>query len=145
VNISTSIGTVLHQVSLFSIGYEIPTIVTVKSSVFWGIVVCNPVEVSQRFNEHITFIFKVEEETKQEAANRDLLAFSFLAYSSALKMVVCWSEILIDFHQTMCCYIPEDRTLPILLSICLLAVLLCKKKTIFLPNECLTSFILPCL
>lgn len=59
------------QVTLLPVGYESPTAVTVKSFVFRGIALYSPLEVNQRFNEHVTFIFKNEEEIKQEAGSKE--------------------------------------------------------------------------
>jgi hypothetical protein len=53
---------------------------------------------------------------KKPGWSRALLAVCFmlvlcLAYSSAVKMVICFSETLVDFHQTTQHYILQDRVL----------------------------------
>jgi hypothetical protein len=71
-----------------------------NNTIFWDITLCSPLKVNKRFRERAAFTL-----------------VSCLAYSFNLKMeVTCFSEMSVDFHQTTRHYIPEDRTLPQMIS-----------------------------
>jgi hypothetical protein len=49
------------------VGYEVPTAVAMKSSIFWDITLCSPLKVNLCVSKkHIASIFSVDEQAKQE-------------------------------------------------------------------------------
>jgi cobalamin biosynthesis protein CobD/CbiB len=77
-----------------SVGFEVLTVVVMKSAIFWDITMCS-------LYIQPTAVF----------ANVFMLA-SCLAYSSTLKMkATCSSETSVDFQQTYTALYPRDRTL----------------------------------
>jgi hypothetical protein len=78
-----------------------------KTSNFWDITPCSPLEVNQRFGGTRRFRMKLV----ADLATCFMLVFC-LAYSLNLKMeATCSSETLADFQGTTWRYIPEYGTL----------------------------------
>jgi hypothetical protein len=91
-------------------------VVVMKSAVVQDVTLCSPLKVNQRFGEHVSSIFRVEEQAKQETSMEAVGKHS-RAYSLTLKMeVTCSSETSVDFEWTWH-YIPEDRTLDLYIVI----------------------------
>jgi hypothetical protein len=83
-----------------------------KSSVFWGIMLCSPMKVSWHFRG--TYCHHLHGQRISQARNKHDAdsKLSSLVYSVTLKVkVICSSETMVYFHQTTQQYIPEDRTL----------------------------------
>jgi hypothetical protein len=80
------------------VGFQVPTEVVMKSTIFWDITPCSQLKVNRRFGG-------------------PLLATCFhagflLGLFSTLKMeAICSSETSVDFQRTTRRYIPEDSTL----------------------------------
>jgi hypothetical protein len=73
-----------------------PCVVQKKSSIILG--------------EHVTSIFRVEEQAKQKTGTKQTVSRALLAPSFILKMEACSSIMSDEFHWTTWHYIPEDRT-----------------------------------
>jgi hypothetical protein len=80
------------------------------SSIFWDKVLCDLFEV----NGHFWGTCNLQLQSQRICYAFHLLShwFSFLVYSSTLKMETIYSfEMLFDFQQTTWHYIPENSTL----------------------------------
>jgi hypothetical protein len=87
---------------MFVKGFEVVTVMVVKTSIFWDITPCSPFTVNRRFKEHVGSICLPPAFT----------LVSCRAYCSNLKMeATCSSKTPVDFQRTTRRYIPEDRTL----------------------------------
>jgi hypothetical protein len=90
----------IHKTSLRHVGFEVLTVVAMKSSIFLHITQCSPLKVDRRFGLTCSKL----------AAS--FMMVSSLAYSSIVEMEgTCSSETSADFQRTTKCYTPEDRTL----------------------------------
>jgi hypothetical protein len=69
--------------------------VAMKVSVFWNIMLCNPVKSTDISEEHL-----------QGLKSKVLLCLLFNLEDAATSSF----EMLVDFHQTTQHYTPEDRT-----------------------------------
>jgi hypothetical protein len=113
-----------------TLAFEIISAVDIKTSVFWDITPCCPVKVNDVSEEHVTFIFRVEEEAKEETSMKHSASYacfvlcSSFDHSFTLKVeAVCSSETSIDFHRTTRRYIPEDRArLFVILQLCIFSI-----------------------
>jgi hypothetical protein len=92
----------------------------VKSSIFWGIMLCSPLKIDRRFGGTYRLFLqgrRISQRGNQNVVNVALLATCFtllscLSYSSTLKMeALCSSETSIEFQRTTWRYIREERTL----------------------------------
>jgi hypothetical protein len=85
-----------------------------KSSIFWGLMLCSPSKVNQRSGR--TCCLHLQGQRISQARNEGEAACSVCyllhAWLMALKMdVTCSSETSVNFQQTTWGYILEDRTL----------------------------------
>jgi hypothetical protein len=93
-----------------NVGFEVLTLVVIKSSVFCDITPYSPLKVNRSFWEKCRLHL-------QQVASRTLLATCFtlvscLAYSSTLKMeAICSSETPVDFQRTYTALYPRRWTL----------------------------------
>jgi hypothetical protein len=106
----SSVSTLCGRHGVNYVGFEVLTVVTMKSSVFWDITLSG--ESQQTFWRNILSPYKRKPSKKPAAC---LMLVSCMAFSLTLKVeMICSSEMSLDFHQTTQCYIPEDRTLHVL-------------------------------
>jgi hypothetical protein len=98
-------------------GFEVLTAVVMKSSVFWDIMLCNPLKINLRFGGtyllriHARWISQERSQCKNLVTSTStcFMLVSSLAYSSTLKLqVTCSSETSVDFQRATCRYIQED-------------------------------------
>jgi hypothetical protein len=97
--------------------FVVLTALVMKSSTFWDITLCSPLEVNRRFGESCRLHPQGKKLAKQETsvnqvANRALLATWFTLVSSTLKMEAKCSETSVVFQRTTRRYtrIPEYKT-----------------------------------
>jgi hypothetical protein len=96
-------------------------LITLKSSVFWDITLCNPLKVNRYFKRtyglHLQG-WRVSQErnyyetgSKQRLLTSCFMIVSCVAYSSIMKTEVTYSsERSVDSPQTTWHYVPENRT-----------------------------------
>jgi hypothetical protein len=77
-------------------GIKVPTLVVMKSSVFWDITPCSPLKVNRHFRG--TYCLHHQGQISLPATCFTLV--STLAYLT-LKIEICSSKTLVDFEQTM--------------------------------------------
>jgi hypothetical protein len=75
------------------VGFEVLTVVVMKSTVFWDIKPCSPLKVNR--------------------LPPAFMLVSCSAYSLTLQMEICSSEISVDFQWATWCYVPEVSTLEV--------------------------------
>jgi hypothetical protein len=99
------------------VGFEVLTVVVVKSTIFWVIALCTPLKVNRRFGG--TYRLHLQGGRISQARNHlcfppAFILVSCFAYFSTLKMeATCASETSVDFQRTTRRYIPEDSTLQV--------------------------------
>jgi hypothetical protein len=92
------------------VGLEVLTAAAIKSSIFWDIMQCNPLEVNQRFGGTGRLHLHGLRISKQALLATWAHAGFCSAYYSTLKMEATWSsETSADFQRTTRRYVPEDR------------------------------------
>jgi hypothetical protein len=95
---------------VYSIGYEVLTVVVMKSSIFWDITLCIPLKFNTRFGG-ICLLHLQDRRISQAELSTCSMLVSCLANSSNVKMEVpCSFEASVDFQRTTRRYIPEDST-----------------------------------
>jgi hypothetical protein len=117
---------VIRQVLLGSyvVGFEVLTAVVTKRSVSLFITPCRPLKVSRHFEG--TYRLHLQGRKISRARNQHESTFSpaftlisCSAYSSTLKIeAICSSETSFDFQGTTQRYIPDDRSLVLILFSC---------------------------
>jgi hypothetical protein len=50
-----------YQTKRYHVGFEVLTVVVMKSTIFWDIMPCSPLKSTDVSEEHIASIFRVEE------------------------------------------------------------------------------------
>jgi hypothetical protein len=110
------------------VGFEVHTAVVMKSSVLWDETPCGPLKGNQCFRGicllHLQGRRISQAKNRLEAGSKQNVLFatcftllSCMAYSLTLKMEeICSSETSVDFQWTTQRYIPEGRTLNVLIS-----------------------------
>jgi hypothetical protein len=99
------------------VGFEVLIALVMKSTIFWDITLCSPLNLNQRFEG--IYCLHLHGRRISRARNLSLLclplAFTLVTcsiYSSTLKMeAIYFSETSVDIQRTTRRYIPEDGTL----------------------------------
>jgi hypothetical protein len=87
----------------WGVGFEVITVLVMKSSIFWDIKPCNSWKINRRFG--ITCLHLQDRRIFSPTA---FTVVSCSAYSSTLKMeAICSSETSVDFQRTTWRYIAE--------------------------------------
>jgi hypothetical protein len=93
-----------------SVGFEVLTAVVMKSSIFWDIMPCSPLEISRRFGG----IYRLHLQGRIINRARNQRESRWHSLPPAFTLVSCSaysSEMPVDFQQTTRRFIPEDVTL----------------------------------
>jgi hypothetical protein len=95
----------------YLVGFEVLTVVVMKSSIFWDIMLCSWLKVNRHFRG--TYRLHLQGQRISWVRNQHLLSCWFLA-----RLIIrlwrwrrCFSETSVKFQQTTRCYNPEDSTL----------------------------------
>jgi hypothetical protein len=85
--------------------FEVFTEVVIKSTVFWNITLCSPLNVNRRFGGK----YRLHIQGRRISRARNQRESRWQAYSCTLKMeAICSSETLVDIQRTTRRYISED-------------------------------------
>jgi hypothetical protein len=109
------VGSVIIKSISLLVGFEVLTVV-VKSTIFWDITPCSPLNVNRRFGE--TYRLHFQGRRISWARNQRESPLLWSTYSSTLKMeAICSSETSADIQRTTRRYIPQDGILISFLNI----------------------------
>jgi hypothetical protein len=94
--------------------FQTLTSVVMKSSIIWDTTPCSPLKVNCHFGCTCLLnlqLRRINQTRNWHEAGSKFMLISCLAYSSALKMVSCSSETLVDFQMIIWSYISQKTEL----------------------------------